>query len=60
MYIVTPKTKKAKQWVSKNVLLESWQWLGDSFAVDHHFIEGLEQGMLDAELTTNDVVVIHA
>ena len=59
MYLVTVKTGQAKQWVDENVGLEAWQWLGDSFAVDHHYIEDLELGMVDAGLTTNDVVTRH-
>jgi hypothetical protein len=59
MYLVTVKTEKAKRWVDENVGLKSWQWLGDSFAVDHHCIEDLELGMVDAGLTTDDVVTAH-
>ena len=36
MYLITPKSDRAKEWVDENVGLEPWQWLGDSFAVDHH------------------------
>ena len=57
MYLVTPKSENARQWVDENVHLEPWQWLGDSFAVDHHFIEELELGMIEAGFTTDDVVV---
>jgi hypothetical protein len=59
MYLVTPKSQQAREWVDENVYLEPWQWLGGSFAVDHHFIEDLEQGMVDAGFTTDDVVVEH-
>ena len=60
MYIVTPKSKRAKEWVNRNICVESWQWLGDSFIVDHHFIADIEQGMLAAGFTTKDVVTRHA
>ncbi len=59
MYLVTVKTKQAKQWIDENVGLEAWQWLGDSFAVGHHYIEDLELGMVDAGLTTDDVITRH-
>lgn len=59
MYLVTPKSQQAKEWINENVGLESWQWLGDSFAADHHFIEDLELGMVDAGFTTDDVIVCH-
>ena len=59
MYLVTPKSQQAKEWVKENVGLEPWQWMGDSFSVDHHYIEDLEQGMVEAGFTTNDVIVEH-
>jgi len=59
MYLVTPKSQQAKEWVEENVGLEPWQWLGDSFSVDHHYIEDLEQGMLEAGFTTKDVITCH-
>lgn len=59
MYLVTPKTDIAKNWIKDNIVSEPWQWLGNRLAVDHHYIEDLELGMLDAGLTTNDVTVEH-
>ena len=59
MYLVTPKTEQAREWVSDNVHLEPWQWLGQSFAVDHHFIENLEQGFLGAGFTTDNIITEH-
>ena len=55
MYLVTPKSQQAKEWVKENVELEPWQWMGDSFSVDHHYVEDLEQGMLEAGFTTDDI-----
>ncbi len=60
MYLVTPKSDRAKEWVTENVTIPSWGWLGSSFAIDHHCIEDLELGMVDAGFTTEDVVVAHA
>lgn len=59
MYQVIPKTDKAREWIEENVGTEPWQWLGDALAVDHRYIEDLELGMLDAGLTTDDVLVSH-
>ncbi len=59
MYLIKPKTEAAKNWIDENVKTEPWQWLAGNLAVDHHFIEDLELGMLDAGLTTDDVVVSH-
>ena len=46
MYLVRPLTDKAKNWVDENVQLEGWQWLGDGFGVDHHYVEALVEGMI--------------
>lgn len=50
MYIVKPITPKARAWVDDNVGVEDWQWTGGGFAVDHRFIEGLIDGMIENEL----------
>lgn len=47
MYLITPLTKICKEWIKKNVSLESWQWLGNSFAVDYHYADDLIEGMMD-------------
>lgn len=54
MYLITPLTDGAREWVKDNVHLESWQWLGHSFAVDHHYIEDLVSGMLGDGLALED------
>ena len=60
MYIVTPITAKAKQWVDDNAGIEDWQWLGGGFAVDHHFIDDLIDGMIENELLPKqDFEVMH-
>ena len=35
--LVTPMTSEANDWVDENVQLESWQWLGCSFACEPRF-----------------------
>ena len=47
MYLITPLTEICKEWIKENVSLEPWQWLGDSFAVDHHYADNLVEGMMD-------------
>jgi hypothetical protein len=46
LFLFTPHTQAAKDWVSENVGLESWQWLGTGFAVEHRFALDLADGML--------------
>lgn len=53
MYHVTPLTKAAKDWVSENVQLESWQWLGSGFGVEGRFLDNLLEGMVDSGLTVS-------
>ena len=43
--LITPVSKQAKKWVNENVQVESWQWLGQGFAVDHRYAPYLLQGM---------------
>ena len=38
-------TDTAREWVNENVGLESWQWLGRAFSVEHRFAEDLASGM---------------
>jgi hypothetical protein len=45
IFMVYPMTQAAKDWVTENVAIESWQYLGPGFAVDHHYIENLISGM---------------
>lgn len=41
----TPLTDAATAWVDENVALEGWQWLGNSFAVDHRIAQALVDGI---------------
>lgn len=50
IYMFELLTEAARQWVKDNVSVESWQWLGGAFAVDHGYALDLAQGMLDAGL----------
>ena len=43
--LFTPLTTKAKRWVNENLPLESWQWLGKSFAVEPRYADDLVSGM---------------
>jgi virulence-associated protein VagC len=43
--LITPVSKQAKKWIDENVQVESWQWLGQGFAVDHRCAEDLLEGM---------------
>jgi hypothetical protein len=45
IFLVTPLTPAAREWVDANVPLETWQWFGPGFAVEHRYILGLIDGM---------------
>jgi hypothetical protein len=47
IFLFTPMTERARTWVDEHVQLDSWQWLGTSFSVEHRFAEGLAAGMID-------------
>ena len=60
MYIVTLITPKAKAWIDDNAQVESWQRICGGFAVDHHFIEDLIDGIVENELLpVQDFDVMH-
>ncbi len=59
MYLITPLTETAKDWISDNVQTEPWQWLRGNLAIDHHYIEDLVDGMIKAGLTAKDFIVEH-
>ncbi len=42
----TPESDFAKEWVSENLSLESWQWWGNAFAVEMGYAGDLIQGMM--------------
>lgn len=44
-----PVSQAAKDWVAENVHLESWQWLGDTFNVDHRYAGDLIEGIQAAD-----------
>lgn len=46
IFMFTPMTPAARAWVEEHVQLESWQWLGGSFSVEHRFAQNLAQGMM--------------
>ena len=48
--MVTPLSGVARQWVDANVSIESWQWLGSSFSVEHRYIDNLVAGMQEISL----------
>lgn len=48
--LVRPLTDAAKEWVTDNVPLESWQWMGDAFACEPRLVENLVTGMTDGGL----------
>lgn len=45
LFLFTPISERAKKWVEENVPLESWQWLGNGFSVEHRYAGNLAEGM---------------
>lgn len=43
----TPKSNEGRTWVDENLNLESWQWLGQSFAVEWRYAPDIVQGMME-------------
>jgi hypothetical protein len=39
-----------KDWITENVQTESWQWLGDTLAIESRFAAELADGMISAGL----------
>lgn len=44
--LLTPRSDEAREWVDENLGLESWQWVGDSFAVEWRFAPNVVDGMI--------------
>jgi hypothetical protein len=49
--MLTPMSPAAREWVDENVPLESWQWLGASFACEPRYLTTLIDGMQEDGLT---------
>jgi hypothetical protein len=45
MFLVTPVSAIAKEWVDQHLSLEGWQWMGSSFGVEHRFVAPIVSGM---------------
>jgi hypothetical protein len=50
IWMFTPLTDEAKEWVKENVPTESWQWMGNSFCCEHRYAPDLVEGMRGAGL----------
>ena len=46
--VITPLTSEARIWIDENCNIESWQWIGESLAIDHRFAENIILGLADA------------
>ena len=46
IFMVSPLSDAAREWVDEHVQLEDWQWMGNAFSVDRHYIENLVEGMI--------------
>ena len=48
MYLLTPISDRAKEWVKANVQAESWQFSEDGVAIEAQHIEKIIEGMTAA------------
>ena len=44
VYILTPCTTEAKEWLEEHVDLDNVQWFGRGIAVEHRYIEDIVEG----------------
>ncbi len=51
VYTVRPVSREAREWTDEHVQLESWQWLGGAFAVEHRYLDDLIDGIRGDGLT---------
>ncbi|MCY2927544.1 MAG: hypothetical protein NT031_19315 [Planctomycetota bacterium] len=47
VFLFSPITPLAREWVATNLSLEGWQWLGRAFAVEHRFVAPIVEGMMN-------------
>jgi hypothetical protein len=50
VYLLTPTSEQAKEWVKANVQCESWQLSEDGVAIEAQHIQGIVDGMTAAGL----------
>jgi len=50
VFVFSPLTKRAQEWMDDNVESEPHQWFGNALVVEHRYAWGLGQGMHDAGL----------
>ena len=48
--MLTPSTPEGKAWIDENLGLESWQWLGNSCAIEWRYAPDIVNGMQEAGL----------
>src|ERR1700739_173551 len=55
--MLTPVSAEGKAWIDENLGLESWQWLGNSCAIEWRYAPDIVHGMMDDGL---EVIPDHA
>lgn len=53
LFLFSPYTQAAKDWIADNVQIEEYMRLGLNFACEHRFAQALIQGMIEAGLRVN-------
>lgn len=54
VFLFTPRSEAAKAWVKDELTVDGWQWLGNSFGVDHWGLNELVDRICQAGLTVGD------
>lgn len=50
IFVVQPLTAAGREWIEEHVQSEPYQWLGGGLCVEHRYVAGLVDGMIDAGL----------
>ena len=51
VFLLHPETDAGQAWIDQNLALEPWQFMGNSAAIEHRYIEAIVDGARDDGLT---------
>ena len=46
-------SEQAREWIDENVNAEPWQWMGDTFGIEHRYIADIVEAMMQDGLVNN-------
>lgn len=53
VYVLQPLSQEARDWVSDNLQVESWQFLGSGVGIEHRYIGDIVAGIRADGLTVS-------